>query len=89
MAVGADRMNIMRMVLRSAFWQVGIGLVVGIPVTLLGGRAMASQLFGVKPYDPAILTITIGVLALAAFVAAAIPARRASSVEPILALRTE
>jgi predicted permease len=89
MAVGADRQNIMRMVLQSAFWQVGIGLLIGIPVTILGGRAMASQLFGVKPYDPAILLITMGVLALAAFVAAAVPARRASSVEPILALRTE
>jgi ABC-type antimicrobial peptide transport system permease subunit len=77
------------MVLRSAFWQVGIGLLIGVPVTILGGRAMASQLFGVKPYDPAILMVTTLVLAVAALTAAAVPARRASSVEPMLALRTE
>jgi predicted permease len=89
MALGADRVKIMRMVLQSAFGQVVIGLLIGIPITILGGRAMASQLFGVKPYDPAILVITIGVLGFAALVAAALPAQRASSVEPILALRTE
>jgi putative ABC transport system permease protein len=89
MALGADRMNVVRMVLRSAFWQVGIGLLIGVPVTILGGRAMASQLFGVKPYDPAILMVTTLVLAVAALTAAAVPARRASSVEPMLALRTE
>jgi ABC-type lipoprotein release transport system permease subunit len=50
---------------------------------------MASQLFRVKPYDPLVLLITIGVLALAAFAAAVIPARRAANTEPMLALRTE
>ncbi|MGH9568845.1 MAG: hypothetical protein ACRD4F_04365, partial [Candidatus Angelobacter sp.] len=77
------------MVLRGAFLQVGIGLAIGIPVTILGGRGMASQLFGVKPYDPLVLLITTLVLALAAFVAALIPACRAANTEPMLALRTE
>jgi putative ABC transport system permease protein len=89
MALGADRMNMLMMVLRSAFLQVGIGLAIGIPVTILGGRLMASQLFGVKPYDPLVLSITTIVLAAAAFVAAMIPARRAANTEPMLALRTE
>jgi predicted permease len=89
MALGADRMNMLVMVLRSAFLQVGIGLAIGIPVTILGGRVMASQLFGVKPYDPMVLSITTTVLAAAAFVAAVIPARRAANTEPMLALRTE
>jgi predicted permease len=89
MALGADRLNMLVMVLRSAFLQVGIGLAIGIPVTIFGGRVMASQLFGVKPYDPLVLSITTIVLAVAAFVAAVIPARRAANTEPMLALRTE
>jgi predicted permease len=89
MALGADRMNMLAMVLRSAFLQVGIGLAIGIPVTIFGGRVMASQLYGVKPHDPLVLSITTAVLATAAFVAAVIPARRAANTEPMLALRTE
>ena len=82
-------MNMLLMVLRSAFLQVGIGLAIGIPVTILGGRVMASQLYGVKPHDPVVLVATTAVLAAAAFVAAVIPARRAANTEPMLALRTE
>jgi putative ABC transport system permease protein len=89
MALGADRMNVLKMVLKGAFLQVAIGLAIGIPLTILGGRAMASQLFGIKPYDPLILMTTMVVLAAAAFVASAIPARRAANVEPMEALRTE
>lgn len=89
MALGADRINMLGMVLRGAFLQVGIGLAIGIPVTILGGRVMASQLYGVKPYDPVVLLITTAVLVAAAFVAAVIPARRAANTEPMLALRTE
>jgi putative ABC transport system permease protein len=89
MALGADRNSVLRMVLRGAFLQVGIGLLIGIPVTIFGGRAMASQLFGVKAYDPAVLSITVLVLAVAAFIAALIPARRAAGVEPMRALRFE
>jgi predicted permease len=89
MALGADRMNVLKMVLKGAFLQVAIGLAIGIPLTILGGRAMASQLFGIKPYDPLILLTTTLVLSLAAFVASAIPARRAANVEPMQALRTE
>lgn len=89
MALGANRMDMLGMVLRSAFVQVGIGLAIGIPVTIFGGRVMASKLFGVKPYDPLVLLITALVLAAAAFVAAVIPARRAANTEPMLALRTE
>lgn len=69
--------------------QVAVGLAIGIPVTILGGRAMATQLFGVKPYDPNILLLTTTTLSLAAFIAAVVPARRAATLEPIRALRTE
>ncbi|MGA3224795.1 MAG: ABC transporter permease [Acidobacteriaceae bacterium] len=89
MALGADRMSVLRMVLRSAFLQVGVGLAIGIPVAILGGHLMASQLFGVKPYDPLILSTTLLVLCGAAFLAALLPARVAAGLEPMRALRTD
>lgn len=89
MALGADRIDVLKLVLRGAFLQIGIGLLIGIPVTILGGRAMATQLFGVKPYDPTILLLTTAVLSVAALIASVVPARRAASIEPIRALRSE
>jgi putative ABC transport system permease protein len=89
MALGADRMAVLRLVLRGAFLQVGIGLAIGIPVAIVGGHAMASQLFGVKPYDPLILSITLLVLCMAAFIATLLPARLAAALEPMQALRTD
>ena len=89
MALGADRLNVLRLVLRGAFLQMGIGLAIGIPATILGGRAMATQLFGVKPYEPNILLLTTAVLSFAALVAAVVPARRAATLDPMRALRTE
>jgi len=89
MALGADRVKVLKLVLSRAFWQIAIGLVIGIPATILGGYALAAQLFGVKPYDPNILLLTTAVLGLAAFLAAVVPARRAATMEPMNALRTE
>ncbi len=89
MALGANRNNVLRMVMRSAFLQVGIGLAIGIAAMVLVGRAMASQLFGVKAYDPLVLSVTVLVLISAACIAALIPARRAAGVEPMRALRSE
>jgi putative ABC transport system permease protein len=89
MALGADRFNVLKLVLRGAFLQVAVGLIIGIPGTIAAGRAMAAQLFNVKPYDPQTLLSTTFVLALAAFLATLVPARRAAAVEPMHALRTE
>jgi putative ABC transport system permease protein len=89
MALGADRLNVLRLVLRGAFLQIGIGLAIGIPATILAGYAMTTQLFGVKPYAPNILLVTTLVLSFAALIATVLPARRAASLEPIRALRTE
>ena len=89
MALGADRINVLKLVLRGAFLQIGVGLLIGIPVTILGGRAMAAQLFGVKPYDPSILLLTTAVLSFAALIASIVPARRAASIEPMRALRAD
>jgi predicted permease len=89
MALGADRGNVVRMVLRGAFLQVGLGLAIGIPIALIGGRFMADQLYGVRTYDPLSIAVAAVVLALAAALAGFIPARRAASIEPMEALRTE
>jgi predicted permease len=89
MALGADRLKVVRMVMRGAFAQVALGLAIGIPVALLGARLMADQLYGVRAWDPTTLAFAIGVLALAAAIAGFIPARRAASIEPMQALRTE
>jgi predicted permease len=89
MALGADRLNVLKLVLHGAFLQVGIGLAIGIPATILAGRAMTTQLFGVKPYAPDILLVTTLALSFAALIATVLPARRAAALEPIRALRTE
>jgi predicted permease len=89
MALGADRVNVLRLVLRGAFVQIGIGLAIGIPASILAGYAMATKLFGVKPYAPGILIVTTAVLTVAAVVATMLPARKAAILEPIRALRTE
>jgi ABC-type antimicrobial peptide transport system permease subunit len=79
MALGVDRTSVLRMVLRGAFVQVGIGLAIGMPAAILAGHAMASQLFGVKPYDPLILSVTLLVLCTAAFSAALLPGASAAN----------
>jgi ABC-type antimicrobial peptide transport system permease subunit len=89
MALGADRGRVVRMVLRGAFSQVGIGLGLGIPAAIGAGKLMTDQLFGVKPWDPVMLALATLLLALAALLASLIPARRAAGVEPMVALRNE
>jgi len=89
MALGADRRSVMGMVLGGAFWQVGMGLVLGLPAAIGAGKLMASQLFGVEPWDPVMLMVATLLLGLAALVASVLPAWRAASVQPMVALRTE
>ena len=89
MALGADRGDVVGMVLRGAFWQIGIGLLIGIPLALLAGRVMASKLYGVTSFSPLSLACAILALTLCAFVAGLVPARRAASIEPVKALRIE
>ena len=89
MALGADRLSVVKMVLRGAFLQVGIGLAIGIPAAIAAGHAMASQLFYVKAWNPLILASATLLLGLAALLAAVVPSRKAANVEPMEALRTE
>jgi putative ABC transport system permease protein len=89
MALGADRGSVTAMVLRGAFWQVGIGLGIGIPAAIGAGYLMSSQLFGVAPWNPLLLAGATLLLGSAALVAAVIPARRAASIDPMQALRSE
>ncbi len=89
MALGANRSNVVALVLKKALLLVVLGLAIGVPVSLLGGRLMSAQLYGVRTYDP--LTLAGSILVLCAFAALAgfIPARRASTIEPMNALRTD
>lgn len=89
MALGADRVSVVRLVLHGAFTQVAIGLAIGIPAAIGAGRLIASQLYQVKFWDPAALLLSILTLGVCAFIAAVIPARRAASIDPMKALRTE
>ncbi|HYL94846.1 MAG TPA: ABC transporter permease [Terriglobales bacterium] len=89
MALGADRDTVLGMVLRGAIGQVLIGLVIGIPLALAAGRALSSQLFGVKEYDVWALAGAVGTLSACAAVAGLLPARRAASIDPMQALRAE
>jgi putative ABC transport system permease protein len=89
MALGANRSNVVNMVLRGAAWQIGLGLGLGIPLAILAGKLMTDQLFDVVPWDPLMLSGATLLLALAALVASLIPAQRAAGIEPMIALRGE
>lgn len=89
MALGANRVNILQLVLRGAFSQVIIGLLIGVPLVFLSGKLLANQLFGVRGFEPLILAVAIAVLGLCALLASIVPAGRAAAIDPMRALRTE
>jgi predicted permease len=89
MALGATRASVVTMVLRGALGQVLAGLLLGIPAALYGGHLIASQLYKVGSYDPEALAAATLLLSLCACAAGYIPARRAASIDPMRALRTE
>ena len=89
MALGATRSSVVAMVMRGALWQVLIGLALGIPAAFYAGYLMKSLLYGVGSYDATALIGAPLALVLCAVAAGLIPARRAASIEPMQALRTE
>jgi predicted permease len=93
MALGADRWRILRMVLRQSAWQVGIGAAVGLgiayTIALLAGTGIQSVLFDTNASDPAIYTAVVLLVVIVSGAAAVVPARRATRVDPVKALRAE
>ena len=89
MALGAERDSVVAMVLRGAMIQTALGLAIGIPVALLSVRFVKAQLYEITNADGSVLLGAIVTLAVAACIAGIIPARRAASIDPVLALRSE
>jgi putative ABC transport system permease protein len=89
MALGATPGDVFRLVLRQGMIPIGIGILLGAAGALAAGRAMGSLLFGVSPSDPPTLLLTVGLLVLVAGLACYVPARRATRVDPMTALRYE
>jgi predicted permease len=88
-ALGATRGQVFQLILKGALAQTGVGLALGIPVALASGRLLAGQVYGVETSDPIILTIASLALGICAAMAVMIPALRATSVDPVAALRAE
>jgi predicted permease len=89
MALGADRRRVLAMVLRRALAQTMIGLAIGLPTALLAGRFLSNQLYGVSAHDPVVVVGALALLVVVAVIAGLIPARRAASIDPIRALKTD
>jgi putative ABC transport system permease protein len=89
MALGAARSVVLRSELKSAIRLVAAGIAVGVPLAVAVGRLVRSQLFGISGTDPVTFAMATALLALVAGAAAYLPARRASRVDPMIALRWE
>ena len=89
MAVGARRGQILWMILRDSLVLTAAGVVLGLPLAALTGRALAASLYGIVPLDPLTYGLSIVGVAVVAAAAGALPASRAASIDPLLALRTE
>jgi predicted permease len=89
MALGARRAGIVWLVLRSVLTLELLGFVIGVPIVLAGSRYVESLLFGITPNDPRALIAAVVLLFSAGLVASYVPARRASSIDPMIAVRHE
>jgi predicted permease len=89
MALGARASNVAWMVLREVLWMSLAGLAIGLPVAFATSKLVSSFLFGIKPNDPASLGLAVATLIAAAAIAGYVPARRATRIDPMTALRNE
>jgi len=89
MAMGAERREVLGMVLRESMLLVAAGVVIGLGLSLAAGRMIASQLFGLEPTDPATMVAAMLVMLAVSVMAGYLPARRAARVDPMVALRYE
>ena len=88
-SLGAARRDILELVMGQALRVTAWGVALGVAGALGAGRAIASLLYGVTPHDPVVLGVVIAILAVVAAVASYLPARRATRVDPMVALRYE
>ncbi len=86
-ALGAERGQVVRLVLREAVILLGVGIAVGVGLSLAAGRAATSLLYGLKPHDPLSIAGAVALLSAITLAAAYAPARRAAGLEPMIALR--
>jgi len=89
MALGAQRSNIVRLLLGEGMRLAALGVAIGLVVAVGATRLLARLLFGVLPTDPLVLLVVTGLIAVVTLVACALPARRATKVDPVVALRYE
>jgi predicted permease len=89
MALGAQRSEVLWMVLRQTLLLIGVGIAIGVPLALAAARLIASQLYGLKPSDPFTIIFAALVMAGVGLLAGFVPARRAAKVDPMVALRYE
>ncbi len=89
MALGAEKRDVLRLVIRMGVGLVGLGVVLGIVTSLAVARVIATQVWGISAYDPVTLTSVAALLLITGIVACWVPARRASRVDPLVALRYE
>lgn len=89
MAMGAEAGQVLRLILRQGMGQVLMGLVLGVGMAFLVSFALRNMLFQVSPNDPVVFALVAGVLVITGLAASAIPARRATRVDPLTALRSE
>jgi ABC-type antimicrobial peptide transport system permease subunit len=89
MALGANRRDVVRLVVQGAVGLILSGLLIGLPLAWAAGRFMSTQLYGVSPYNPVVTLAAVVVLGMSALVASFVPAVRASTISALEALRAE
>jgi predicted permease len=89
MAVGARRQQVVWMILKDSLLLTAVGVAMGIPLAMLLGRVLTASLYGVKPLDAVSYLLAVAGVTAVALAASAVPARRAASVDPMTALRTD
>jgi ABC-type antimicrobial peptide transport system permease subunit len=89
MALGAERGRVVWMILREVCALAAVGLAISVPAALAASKLVESFLFGMKPNDPLSLALAVAILVSAALLAGYMPARKASRIDPMIALRNE
>jgi macrolide transport system ATP-binding/permease protein len=89
MALGAQREDVLRLVMRESMILVGIGVAAGLAIAIAASQFVTTLLFGLAPTDPRTMFVAIAIMVLVSAIAGYLPARRASNVDPMVALRYE